>query len=144
MKRNNGFTLLEMMIVVEILGIVAALAIPNYIRARIQSNEAAAVSNLRVIVDAQITYNTVHHVYAEEFAALTDSNPPFLSGRWDEPRAGYQYRLESVPGNFGAYATPVVFGKTGWHGFYIDSSGVIRYQPNGEADADSPVLGRTL
>lgn len=144
MRRNSGFTMLEMMIVVEILGIIFALALPNYIRARLQSNETAAVSNLRAILDAQITYNTVNHMYADSFDALTKSNPPFLSGVWDQERAGYQYRVESLAGNFGAYATPVDFGRTGWHGFYIDSSGVIRYAPNAEANAESPVLGKVL
>lgn len=141
MKKNQGFTLIELLIVVEIIAIVAAIAFPNYIRTRIQTNEAAAVASLRVILDAQNNYNTQNYVYAESFAQLTSANPPYLTGGdWNAPRNGYRYRVTGEVTNFVAHAEPVEYDVTGWHGFRIDASGAVRYAVGEEAGPDSPVL----
>ena len=141
MKNNKGFTLIELMIVVEILAILAAIAVPNYMRTRIQTNEAAAVASLRVILDAENSYNTQYYVYATDITLLTNENPPFLTGgNWTEPRNGYRYRVEGEPTNFVAYATPVEYNVTGWHGFRIDASAAIRYEMGAEPSANSPVI----
>lgn len=141
MKNNQGFTLIELMIVVEIIAIVAAIALPNYMRTRIQTNEAAAVASLRVILDAENSYNTQYYVYANDISLLTNASPPFLTGGdWTEPRNGYKYRVEGDPTNFVAYAVPVEFNVTGWHGFRIDASAAIRYQQGSEPDESSPVI----
>ena len=54
--KNKGFTLIELMIVVAIIAIIAAIAIPNLLRSRLQSNEAAAIGNLKTIVGAQTAF----------------------------------------------------------------------------------------
>ncbi len=141
MKRNAGFTLIELMIVVEIIAVIAALAVPNYLRTRLQSNEASAVGNLHAVLDAQMSFNNVHLRYAANFDELTSPNPPFLSGEWGGPRAGYQFTFESDGTTFAAHATPVDYGNTGYHSFFVDPSGVIRYQGMAAASADSPPLG---
>lgn len=141
MKKNAGFTLIELMIVVEIIAVLAALAVPNYLRTRLQSNEASAVGNLHVILDAQMSFNNVNLRYATTFNDLTTPNPPFLSGEWDKPRAGYQFTFESDGTTFAAHAIPVDFGNTGYHSFFVDPSGVIRYQGMAVATADSLPLG---
>ena len=141
MKDNKGFTLIELMIVVEIIAIVAAIAVPNYIRTRIQTNEAAAVASLRVILDAENSYNTQYYVYANDITLLTNANPPFLSGGdWTQARNGYTYRVEGEPTNFVAYAIPVEYNVTGWHGFRIDASGAIRYEVGTEPTENSPTI----
>ena len=141
MKSNKGFTLIELMIVVEIIAIIAAIAVPNYIRTRIQANEASAVASLRVILDAENSYNTQYYVYATDMASLTTEDPPFLTGGdWTAPKNGYTYRVEGDPGNFIAYATPVEFNVTGWHGFLIDATGAIRFEVGQEPDQNSPVV----
>ena len=142
MKKNNeGFTLIELMIVVEIIAIVAAIAMPNYIRTRIQANEASAVASLRVILDAENSYNTQYYVYATELTPLTDEIPPFLTGGdWTTPKNGYTYRVEGDPTNFIAYATPVEYNVTGWHGFRIDATGTIRYEVGADATELSPAI----
>lgn len=144
MKKNQGFTLIELMIVVEIIAIIAAIAIPNYLRTRIQANEAAAIANLRVILDAQTNYNTQYYEYTDDLNELTNAEPPFLEGGdWTVPRGGFQYRLEGGGGNFAAYATPVEWNVTGWNGFRIDASAAIRYQSGSEPDGTSALISGT-
>jgi type IV pilus assembly protein PilA len=141
MKKNQGFTLIELMIVVEIIAILAAIAVPNYIRTRIQANEASAVASLRVILDAENSYNTQYYVYANDMASLTEEEPPFLTGGdWMTPKNGYSFRVEGEPTNFVAFATPVEFNVTGWHGFRIDATGSIRYEIGADATEASPTI----
>lgn len=141
-KRNAGFTLIELMIVTEIIGIIVAIAVPNYIRTRVQSNEAAAVANLRTMLDAQVSYHSANSTYAENFDSLTNATPPYLSGgNWEAPRNGYTYRIGGGSSTFSAQATPLEFGSTGWRGFFVDSSGIIRYQNGAEATEESSPLG---
>ncbi len=141
MKNNRGFTLIELMIVVEIIAIIAAIAVPNYIRTRIQANESAAVASLRVILDAETSYNTQYYEYADDITDLTDAEPPFLEGGdWTQPRNGYVYRVEGDGTSFVAYATPVEWNVTGWKGFRIDVSAAIRYQQGAEPDENSETI----
>jgi prepilin-type N-terminal cleavage/methylation domain-containing protein len=139
-NRNAGFTLIELMIVVEIIAVIMAIAIPSYLRTRLQANESSAVGNLRAIMDAQTAYHGANNRYAQNFDELTDGTPPFLNGDWDGARSGYAYRIDATPQFFTAHANPVEFGRTGWHGFLIDGSGVTRYEQGAEATAASQSL----
>ena len=141
MKKNQGFTLIELMIVVEIIAILAAIAVPNYMRTRIQANEASAVASLRVILDAETNYNTQHYEYATDISDLTSAVPPFLEGgEWTAARNGYRFRVEGDGVSFAAYATPEEWNVTGWNGFRIDVSAAIRYQQGAEPDETSPTI----
>ncbi|MBI2423635.1 MAG: prepilin-type N-terminal cleavage/methylation domain-containing protein [Candidatus Hydrogenedentes bacterium] len=135
MKSNSGgFTLIELMIVVEIISIIVAIGVPNYIRARVQANEAKAIGNLKALRDAEITYNTANYVYTADFADLIDADPAYLSDDLRVDQHGFTYRLEGDVDTFVGYATPVQFGVTGWRSFRIDDSGTIRYGEGVEPD----------
>lgn len=141
MKNNQGFTLIELMLVIEIIAIVAAIALPNYMRTRIQANEASAVGNLKTILDAQTNYNTQNYVYANDITLLTNEDPPYLTGGdWTEAKSGYNYRVAGEPTNFVAYAIPVEYNVTGWRAFRIDASGAIRFENGAEPGPESPLI----
>src|SRR5438094_8975810 len=76
MPKQKRFSLIELLIVVAIILIIAAIAIPNLLRARIAANEASAVSSLRTINTAEVTYSTTYPTvgYAATLAALGPAN----------------------------------------------------------------------
>jgi prepilin-type N-terminal cleavage/methylation domain-containing protein len=147
MKEKSGFTLLEMMIVVAIIAVIAAIAIPNLLRARLQTNESAAIENLRTISQAQVTMHADRETYGD-FDALTspDNGPPFLDPAWEEgeQRAGYTYSIAAAAANtYTAFADPIDPGTSGRRYFRVDETGVIRFSNDGQPAADADEIGTT-
>jgi len=142
--KNKGFTLIELMIVVAIIAIIAAIAIPNLLRSRIQSNESAAIGNLRTVLGAENAYNSAKGVYGN-YAAMTGSTPPFLDGTWPGQKSGYTFAevtLTNSNNSWSATATPVGQGTTGVRGFFVDESGVIRAGAAGSATVGGTPIGQ--
>ena len=134
MKKTSGFTLIELMIVVAIIAIIAAIAIPNLLRSRIQSNESAAIGNLRTITGAQTGYSAANGDYALSLADLTTDSAAgagtaFLLGTWDgaTPKTGYIVTMTVLDAScYETAAVPSNPGRTGIREFWSDCSGVIR------------------
>jgi prepilin-type N-terminal cleavage/methylation domain-containing protein len=143
LQKKQGFTLIELMIVVAIIAIIAAIAIPNLLRSRIQSNESAAIGNLRTVIGAQTAFQAANFAYTTAWDDLTTATPPFLDGAWDGTKNGYDFVLGGSATNFNCTATPAEQDVTGSRGFFTDSSGVIRSAAGGAADAASTPLGET-
>lgn len=145
MSRRRGFTLIELMIVIAIIATLLAVAIPNLLRSRIQANESAAIGNLRVVVGAEVAYQTANSRYTDSWESLTNPPPPnspkFLDGDWTQVRTGYRYVLGTKPGGYMVNANAVTYGVTGDKGFYTDDSGIIRYRKGSDADATCPPVG---
>jgi prepilin-type N-terminal cleavage/methylation domain-containing protein len=138
--KKSGFTLIELMIVVAIIAIIAAIAIPNLLRSRLQSNESAAISNLRAVVGAEVAYHGANYQYTGAFDDLTTATPPFLTGNWGVAKQGYTFALAGGGTNFTCTAAPEEVGVTGNKGFFTDASGVVRWNAGGAATAaDNPI-----
>ncbi len=139
-KRNEGFTLIELMIVVAIIAIIAAIAIPSLLAARISGNEASAVSSLRTLSTVNEQYRTRFGEYAPSLGDLR------TQGYIDDvlgagAKSGYDFIYTQVSTQtYTVTADPQIAGRTGERGFFCDESGVIRFATSGTASVtDAPI-----
>ena len=84
MKREKGFSLIELLIVVAIILIIAAIAIPNLLRAKISADEASAVASIKAINTAELSYQTAYPTtgYAPNLSSRADDGEPVKSMNW--------------------------------------------------------------
>src|SRR5947209_5470082 len=143
-RLNKGFSLIELLIVVAIILIIAAIAVPNLVRARMTANEAAAVATLRNINNAQATYLVQYSSigYADTFlklgpGALCDPTHACLVdeviGCAAQPctKSGYRYFMASSSGaapfiDYFTAATPAGWAGTGLENYCSMNDGVLR------------------
>ncbi len=128
-RNDSGFTLIEMMIVLEIIAILSVITFPALMRQRIQANEVATVENLRTICTAQINFNTVNMRYGT-FEELTagDGASRYLDGLWAQNvvRREYTYAVSDLTNDtFTVTATPVELGTSGVRTFMVTEAGVV-------------------
>jgi type II secretion system protein G len=78
LKKIKGFTLVEILIVIAIIAILAAIAVPNLLRARINANDASAKATLKTISNALENYMSTNQNYPPETTSLLGVTPPYL------------------------------------------------------------------
>ena len=145
MRKHKGFSLIELLIVVAIILIIAAIAIPNLLRARIASNESSAVASLRIVNTAQVSYTSAYATvgYASTLSNLsgTSCTPPSSSGACliDTQlalgfKSGYSFGISGTSGStpvatYQVMAAPLQPNQSGVRYFCSFQDAVIRVNP---------------
>lgn len=136
-KRQRGFSLIELLIVIAIILIILSIALPQMSKSRMHAQEMSAVAEMRTLNQAEIQYQSQFGQYATSLAQL---GPPAASGAAEGPQAaglipgslasgttgGYNFTITATTGGYSVSAVPKAFGSTGRRTFYSDQTAVIR------------------
>lgn len=144
MRNNKGFSLIELLLVLAILMIVSAMAVPSYMGARAKANEAAAASSIRAIMSAQSLYSNTFGTYG----VLSDLGNDYLTDQRlaNGEKSGYYF--DTTPGARAAYeytvtAEPMLAigpSASGARYYFGDETSVVRFSLTGPADLSSPPM----
>jgi type IV pilus assembly protein PilA len=142
---TKGFSLIELLIVVAIILIIAAIAIPNFMRSKIAANQSSAVGSLRSLNTACVSYDTS---YGQFPTSLTDLGPIASGGTPTSTSAdlidsvlatgiksGYTFMYTAGASNqsYSITATPIIPTSSGQNMYFTDQSNVIRVDTSGAA-----------
>lgn len=122
-------------LMIPIIALVAAIAIPNLLRARLNANEYAAISSMHTIGTAAEVYRAANKpvTYPASLSELANANPPYIdSALGTGVKQGYTFDYSRIDNNhYSCQAKPVEENVTGMRVFYVDESGVIRLNDAG-------------
>ncbi len=155
MRKQKGFSLIELLIVVAIILIIAAIAIPNLLRSRIAANEASAVGSIRTLNTAEVTYASTYPDLGFT-CTLANFGPPSSGSNASSTAAGlidtvlasgtksgYTFSLSNCSAatnttinvTYSSTGVPTAAGQTGQRAFCSDQSGVIKYNAAGSGSS---------
>lgn len=157
--QERGFSLIELLIVIAIILVIAAIAVPSLLHSRIAANEASAVYSIRTVNTAQVTYATTYPTVG--YAATLNMLAAPTSGETSSanagvldwvlgctapvcPKSGYNFQLYNVTGNpvinsYSVSGTPMSIGITGYRGFCSDNMNPVLVDPNGGSNCTDPL-----
>jgi len=146
MRTQKGFSLIELLLVVAVILIISAIAVPNFLRSRLRANEASAVASLRVINTAAVTYSITYPDlgFPAQLTTLGGANPCSASSTQScliddilaqGTKGGYAFVWTgdgAVPSvSFAVTGTPQNIGGSGQNMYCSDQTGIIHYDPTG-------------
>ena len=156
--QERGFSLIELLIVIAIILVIAAIAVPSLLHSKIAANESSAVYSIRTINTAQVTYATTYPTLG--YAAALNMLAAPTSGQSNSanagildwvlgcttavcPKSGYNFQIYNTTGNpinsYSVSGTPSSIGITGYRGFCSDNMNPVLIDPNGGSNCTVPL-----